>query len=299
MKKVLRWVGRILGGLATLIVIAVMVVMIASEVKLRKTYSIAEERLLIPNDAESIENGERLTFLHGCVECHGENMSGKLMLNDPALATIHGANLSPGEGGAGQIFSDADWVRAIRHGVGEDGLPLIIMPSSEYNNLGSEDLKDIVAYLKTLEPVDYEDTITVGPMGRFMLVTEIMPFTLLHAAKIDHSKPIPEDMPVTASAEYGEYLAITCQGCHRADLSGGSMAGPDPAHAANLTPAGDVAGWTEETFIRAMREGIRPDGSQISDLMPWKVFGSSYSDTELRALWLYLQSLPPVESEAQ
>jgi hypothetical protein len=62
---------------------------------------------------------------------------------------------------------------------------------------------------------------------------------------------------------------------------------------ANLTPDGatGLGDWTEADFIRALREGKRPDGSSLSPQMPWMAFGQM-NDTELKALWLYLQSVP-------
>ena len=105
------------------------------------------------------------------------------------------------------------------------------------------------------------------------------------------------DLPTAAAApsiEYGRYLAQVsgCHGCHGTGLSGGRVAGPpDLPLASNLTPAG-LAAWTEADFVRALREGRRPDGSAINEFMPWRGYGAM-TDTELHALWLYLRSVPP------
>jgi hypothetical protein len=61
--------------------------------------------------------------------------------------------------------------------------------------------------------------------------------------------------------------------------------------ASNLTPAG-IGSWTEADLTRALRDGKRPDGSQLDEFMPWKVF-RGMTDAEIRALWLYLTSVPP------
>jgi hypothetical protein len=65
----------------------------------------------------------------------------------------------------------------------------------------------------------------------------------------------------------------------------------------NLTPASDLADWSREDFFGALREGVRPDGSQISEYIPWQLFGSALTDTELEALYLYFQTVEPVENE--
>ena len=55
-----------------------------------------------------------------------------------------------------------------------------------------------------------------------------------------------------------------------------------------------IGKWSKEEFFRAMRQGVRPDGRVLDRTMPWPSF-SQMTDVELDALWLYLQSFPPVE----
>lgn len=59
----------------------------------------------------------------------------------------------------------------------------------------------------------------------------------------------------------------------------------------NLTPGGELAAWSEEDFFKTMRTGITPSGHQLDVEMPWMYYGRM-TDEELRAMWLYLQSLP-------
>jgi hypothetical protein len=47
-------------------------------------------------------------------------------------------------------------------------------------------------------------------------------------------------------------------------------------------------------FIRALREGKRKEGTAISKMMLWKANGQM-TDTELKAVWVYLQTVPAVE----
>ena len=66
----------------------------------------------------------------------------------------------------------------------------------------------------------------------------------------------------------------------------------------NLT--GDhLAGWTEVDFIITLRTGERPDGSIIDpEFMPTELY-ARVSDEDLRALWLYVQSLPAAGDAGQ
>ena len=99
------------------------------------------------------------------------------------------------------------------------------------------------------------------------------------------------------SVEYGEYLVNTndCRICHGQELAGGPS--PDPTAkwiSPNLTPGGELGFWTEEQFINTIRTGVTPSGHQLSENMPWKDYRLFYDD-ELKAIWLYLQSLPKLE----
>ena len=67
----------------------------------------------------------------------------------------------------------------------------------------------------------------------------------------------------------------------------------------NLTPAGDLGHWTEADFLKAIRTGTTIDGKALNpDLMPWRMIGKM-TDDELKAIWLYLQTVPPVEVTPQ
>jgi mono/diheme cytochrome c family protein len=116
---------------------------------------------------------------------------------------------------------------------------------------------------------------------------------LLPAELIDHDAERPPDPLPGASAAYGKYLVFMCAVCHAEDLSGGPGAG----EGMNLTPGGQLAGWSEEDFIQTIRTGVAPDGVRLDDEeMPWRILGR-FSDQEFRAIWLYLQSLPAIETE--
>ena len=64
-----------------------------------------------------------------------------------------------------------------------------------------------------------------------------------------------------------------------------------------MTPGGRLGDWNEEDFIQALRTGVRPDGSVMSQEMPWRYF-TEMTDVELKALWMYLGSLTPSEGDS-
>ena len=242
--------------------------------------------------ASALAWGEHIATTRGCTDCHGEDLGGGLFADAMPVFRLYGSNLTPG--GVGSDYSDGDWIQAIRHGIGPDGKPLLFMPSYEYYFLGDRDLAALILYLKSLPPVTRElPRNTVGPVGRALFMVGKLP--LLSAELIDHDAPRPATPPRGATVEYGAYLAKGCIGCHGETLSGGPIPGvpPEWPAAPNLTrdPDTGLAGWSREDFFRAMREGRRPDGTQLrAEFMPWPNMGKLHDD-ELEGLWMYLEML--------
>lgn len=146
MKKALKWIGIILGGLVVLVILAAVGLNIAAGVRLNKTHDIRAEAITIPTDEEAIARGKHLaeavTF---CQACHGDNLAGDVIDDEPLIATISAPNLTSGRGGVGSTLSDADFVRAIRHGVNPEGRGLILMHSDVFHNLSEQDLGAVIA----------------------------------------------------------------------------------------------------------------------------------------------------------
>ena len=299
MKKALKWIGITLAGLIGLVLIAGAAVYIASEIRFNRTYQVQVEPVEIPTAPEAIASGEHIASIRGCKVCHGEDLSGEIEFADPMVGVIANANLTGGHGSEVIGYTTDDWVRAIRHGVGPDGKPLIIMPSQEHHNISDEDLGALLAYIKSLPPVDKElPELTVSIFPRLMYLLGPMDF-LVPAELIDHDAPRPASPEPGVTAEYGGYLAGLCSLCHGPGYSGGPIPGtpPDDPPALNLTPAGALGDWSFEEFFTAMRTGVTPDRRQLrDDFMPYKTLFGEMTDDELEAIWLYLQTVPPKES---
>lgn len=298
MARILKWLGIGLGGLVGLIVLVAVILSFVGDARLNRTVEVEAEEVTISNEAASLERGEHLVKV-ACASCHGENLAGQPLLNDPAIGKVYAANLTSGQGGVTATYSDSDLVRAIRHGVAQDGRQLVIMPAEAFINFSAEDLGAVIAYLKTASPVD---NILPKPqltfMGRILLAAGMFG-DIFPAEYIDHRQPFPAMPEVGANEAYGEYLANFCKSCHGNDLAGAQPADPESPPAPNLTPGGELVGWTENDFINTMRTGITPSGHQLDpQFMPWESFGKFY-DEELQGLWMYLQSLPPATNQTQ
>src|SRR6186997_106920 len=116
-------------------------------------------------------------------------------------------------------------------------------------------------------------------------------------------------------AKRGEYLAKAggCVGCHTVEAKEGSKDKPVPFaggralktpfgtfYGPNITPHAEagIGKWSEADFIRAMREGRRPDGAHYFPAFPYPSF-TGITDADLRDLWAYLRSLPPGKRASQ
>lgn len=287
MPRLLRYLLILAIAAASLLVLGATVVRGQVKEKLETRYSVEVEPIVIPSDPAAIARGEHLvSTVFFCQECHGEDLGGELYFDDPLSGQLSANNLTAGAGGIASQFSDLDWVRAIRHGLDEDGRPLVVMPANSYYYIGDSDLGAIVAYLKSLEPVDNQ--LPERDLGLLSYLTLLADPSLIPAEIIDHRAARPAAPEPDVTVEYGKYLATACTICHGPDLEGGPTAGAG----LDLTQSGDLADWTEEEFMHTLRTGKTPRGEELDPrLMPWKRVGK-LNDDELRAIWMYLQTLP-------
>ncbi len=297
MKSIFKWLGIALGGLLGLFALVALVIMLVSNTRLGRSYTIDPEPIEVSMDEETIVRGEHLAIIRGCTDCHGTDLSGAPVMDDPALGAIYATNLTRGVGGVGNDYSDEALGRAIRHGIDAEGKGLLIMPSQEYFVLSDADLGAIIAYVRSRPPSDQvipEPSLRL--LARAMYLAGQLP--PIAAEIIDHEALRPPVIEIEVSVGYGEYLATGCAGCHGLDLAGGPVPGrpPDFPPAANLTPASNLASWDEAGFIDALRTGVTPNGKVLeAEVMPWPAT-AQMTDLELRALWAYLQAIPAVES---
>jgi mono/diheme cytochrome c family protein len=293
--RVLKWIGLVLGALVGLALLAALLLFLLGNSRLSRRYDFPPSNLVIPSDAASIEHGRERTEIL-CVGCHGEDLGGTQdWLEMGPLGSIDATNLTAGEGGAGRKFaSDEDYVRAIRHGIDPDGRPIYMPAVTGMSHLGDQELADIIAYVKSVPPVDrHLEGQRLTPLAKIMGALDLVPAPPVET--VSHEVHITAPEP-GATTEYGKYLTdvMDCRLCHGSDLDGGRF--PDPTVnrlVPSITPRGEVAVWSEEEWIAAFRTGVTPSGHKMDpELMPWEEFGSKVSDEDLIAIYLYVRSLP-------
>jgi mono/diheme cytochrome c family protein len=294
MKKALKWLALVLGGLVVLLGISIAAMYTIGNSRLTGI-EITTRPITVPADEASIARGEHLVQnISGCASCHGLDLSGKVFVEDPMIGIITASNLTRGSGGVGSFYTVEDWDRAIRHGVSADGRILGGMPSNHYAHLSDEDLSAIIAYLQNVPAVDH-----VLPARAISfpgtVIFGVLDYANLPYANVNHEAVGTNVTEMSVSPGYGEYLVriAVCADCHGADLAGRSPqdAQPGPPAGPDLTSSGSLGNWSAQEFMTAMRAGRTPDGRQLSEEMPWMYY-AGMTDNELEAMYLYLRQLP-------
>ncbi|MBI5965511.1 MAG: c-type cytochrome [Chloroflexi bacterium] len=295
MKKAFKWIGIVIGSLIGLLLAVGVVLYFMGTARLNRTYDFPPSNIVLPTDAASIEYGRhRVETL--CQGCHGQDLSGvENWFDGGPLGTIDSANITTGEGGVGVDFTTEDYVRAIRHGIDGKGKPIFMVAVPSTAHLSDEDLGAIIAYIMTVPPVDHKTNgQNFTPLAKILAAAGVLGDLPVEVVSHDVHVTAPDR---GVSVEYGEYLVNIndCRVCHGQELAGGPS--PDPTAtwiSPNLTPGGELGFWAEEQFIATLRTGVTPGGHQLNENMPWQDYALFYDD-ELKAIWLYLQSLPRLE----
>ncbi|MGA9520162.1 MAG: cytochrome c [Myxococcaceae bacterium] len=272
---------------------------------------------------ERIKRGQYLVNAVGaCGACHDGRDNGELdmpanpdlhlaggnMMRDMGLAIWIPNITNDPETGLGS-WTDDEIIRSIRDGVGKDGKFLFpIMPFAAYQNMSDEDVRSVVAYIRSLPPVKQTRPRQENEIP-FMAKAAIGMGAAMHDPVTSVPEPDRND-PV----KHGEYLAYVahCTECHSLGSMGTRgktdrwLAGSDSpmdlpgvgkVWASNLTPDKEtgVGKYSAEQIKTALRSGMRLDGKRMAP--PMSLFMphiAQWEEADLDAVVAYLQSLPPV-----
>ena len=284
-------------SLATLVVAVVLAGVVVSWLADRKRHRVVALPPLQVTFAATdgqLDHGKYLFNTRGCMECHGADGGGHVVIDDKESGFfVRAPNITRGSASPARNYTDADWVRALRHGVKPSGEPLQIMPSNDYAQMIDADVAAIAAYARSLPPADGGGA-EFSPWPLMFKALYVFGVITDSAELIDHSAPVADAVPNDEIGR-GQYIAQACTGCHGPHFSGGKIPGTPPSWpaASNLTaaPDGAMVRYTSvEQFKTMFRTGKRPDGSAVSDVMPFKSL-EHVSDAELEALFAFLKSL--------
>jgi mono/diheme cytochrome c family protein len=257
------------------------------------------------------KHGEYLAKAGGCVGCHTEDKEGAVpfaggrALKTP-FGTFFGPNITPDRDAGLGNWTEADFVRALRHGERPDGsnyFPAFPYPS--FTRITDSDMRDLWAYLRTLPPSarpSKEHDLWFF-FGWRWLVTIWKWFYFTPGA----FTPIPGASEVVNRGAYLVQALGHCGECHTprnflgGPRSGRYLAGgrgPDGKAVANLTPT-NLKKQSDQELRDVLTTGLTPDGDVIAESMGEVVKNtiSQLTRADLDALIAYLRTLPPLPSE--
>ncbi len=281
----------------------------------------------VPDDAATVARGRYLAHhVAICIECHSDRqwehyggpaapgsdgrggMSFVEIYKVPGDVVMPAPNITPAALGD---WTDGEIFRAITGGLDKDGVAIFpSMPFNQYRHMARADLEAIVAYLRTLPPVEHE------------LPERDLKYRMLEdIANVFPAKPIIRDTaPGPGDRGYGAYLAniASCRWCHTPmDAGGWPIAGQDysggnaftvpppgggVAYAPNITPdlKTGIGGWTKEVFVARFR-GTTPEAVRANHVAPggfnsfmaWPAY-SGMTEEDLGAIYDHLVTRPAI-----
>lgn len=309
--------------LLTVLVIVILVIAVAiSYVKFELPNVGSAPDLHITLTRERVQHGEYLAnHVAACMDCHSTRDWSKF-----AGPLVEGTRGKGGElfgekvGFPGNFYSknitpanikswtDGEVFRAITTGVDKAGDALFpVMPYLHYGKMDKEDIYDIIAYIRTLEPIENKTPgHTINFPMNFIINTipEKAEFVL---------KPSRSD-----TVKYGSYLVnqASCMECHtqvkngqvipELAFSGGRVFDmPNgEVHAANIThdKITGIGNWTAEEFVTRFK--VYTDASklpvlspgEVNTIMPWTMF-AGMDTSDLRSIYAYLKTVKSIKNQ--
>ncbi len=260
--------------------------------------------------AADAKRGEYLAAAAGCAGCHTVAAkttvayAGGRALKTP-FGTFYGPNITPDKIAGIGNWSEADFLRAMRHGERPDGknyFPAFPYPS--FTKITNSDLKDLWAFLQSLPPSSQANKSHElrFPYGFRFLVTvwKWLFFTAGPSSEIEG--------PVARGAYLVGALGH-CGECHTTrnflggpqrnrTLAGGL--GPEGKRVPNLTPS-RLKSWSDTDLREFFLNGSTPDGDTAAAPMDEVVRNSTsrLKPADLTAVITYLRSLPAITDEAR
>ncbi len=286
----------------------------------------AASALSIQAAPEVIERGEYLAnHVAVCTDCHStrdwtkfagpvipgtEGRGGEIFSEEYGFpGTFYARNITPYNLAK---WTDGELYRLITTGVTREGEPIFpVMPYLSYAKMDPEDIKAIIAYIRTLQPIthDIPESKANFPMNFIMRMIPQEPAT-------PGKRPSPSD-----KVAYGKYMATisACTDCHTpmekgTPIEGMYMAGGfefklpiGTVRSANLTshPIHGIGNWTEEQFVQRFKLYLQPEmqnqpvaRGEMNTVMPWLMY-AGMKDDDLKAIFAYLKTLPPNDHKVE
>jgi mono/diheme cytochrome c family protein len=272
----------------------------------------APHTAIAESEAPGFEGGDpekgRLVFAAGdCASCHATpgqadrlQLGGGLALGSP-FGTLYVPNISPDPVDGIGKWRGADLANALLAGVSPGGKHYYpAFPYTSFTRLEHSDVRDLMAYLRTLAPVRGQ-----APPHDIPFPLSIRRLVGLWKLLYFDRLPIPPDPAKDRTWNRGRYLVegpTHCAECHSSRNLAGAIkedtrfaGGRDPEGVGfipNITP-GAIGSWSADDIIRVLADGHTPEGREVGSSMDDVVKNTKMlSDEDRRSIALYIKSLP-------
>ena len=283
-------------------------------------YEVDTPSIDISPDSAMLARGEYIVNLN-CSFCHRSTEGGNLLsgrfFEENGLGKWYAPNITKDENAGIGKYSNEELAYFLRTGIMRDGkLAAPMMP--RFNHLSDEDLKSVIAYLRS-DAIPVQANSTMQPASKPNLLAKVLANLAF--------KPIPYPAaPISTpsasdEAAYGKYLStamVHCYHCHSASFDTANDLEPEKSAgylgggneiinhfnpeeivlSSNLTPHQEygLGAWTEEEFANALRYGQGKDEQAINGAMPKF---AAFTDEDVHAIWAYLQTVPILDNEVK
>jgi mono/diheme cytochrome c family protein len=308
---------KILGGIVLLLVLVVGGFAAFVAIDGVPKYKTNPPDLKVESTPERVARGKLIANML-CSQCHLDNATGRLTghrLPDlpPEFGVAYSKNITHDKNVGIGSWTDGEIAFLLRTGIRRDGqYTPPWMP--KLHSIAEEDIHSIIAFLRSDDSLVMADATPdheAEPsfLAKFLCHVAFKPF------------PYPDRVIVPPDSndkvKYGRYLAVEafdCFPCHAGDFkkmnekepeksfmyfAGGNLMpdlGGNMRVTANLTPDPEtgIGKWSEADFVKAVREGIRPDGRVLRYPM---ARASELTESEVKAIYAYLKTVPPIRHE--
>jgi mono/diheme cytochrome c family protein len=269
------------------------------------------------NNRASAGRGQYIFALAGGCACHTvpkqtQHAGGRAF--PIPFGTVYSTNITQDKETGLGAWTDQQIIDAITKGVRRDGSRILpVMPYEKYSGMAQEDLKTLVAYLRTLTPVN-NPTPELKTWVPFM--RSIGTFIYLELFGRFSNSPLQAPK---AGIERGRYLVehiSICGDCHTPrnflgipkrsfHLAGASKKiGPLGQAVPNITPENEtgIGSWKREEIADLLLTGTKPDFDNVQGLMYEVIQGVPYGYKDMKkedglVIADYLKSLLPIKNK--
>ena len=325
----MKTVLKIIAGIAGLVILLIVGGLVYLNTQFPNAGPV--EDIKIEATPERLARGEYLAnHVALCIDCHShrnwdyyagpikpgtEGIGGELFSEDMGFpGNIYSKNITSANTGI-KGWADGDIFHAITTGVTKSGNALFpLMPYPNYRISDREDIYSIIAYIKTLKPVENQVKERTLKFPLNLIVN-----TIPKAAEFQKR---PEK---TDTIAYGKYMTTlaSCGDCHTPQKKGEPVPGMSFAgglkfvlpwgtvRTANITPDVEtgIGSWTKDQFIKRFKSFdndaakqivLKPpfDEGHFNTLMPWTQY-AGMTEEDLGAIYSYLRTLQPVKNKVQ